>query len=420
MPQLALRIVTVFEKESDPSVSSRLVARHVYDQTSSRQLFSHLIDTIIFLLEDDRTSRAASLTWAAFVIHNTESPEYTRYLQELVKYTLTSYYNLDRPEIGVQRRKYSTYALMYTSIFGNLIKINNNLFDVIQEIYSSLLSQEMMLDHNKNELQSNNIIASKRHPKKMIAKKLYDDVIDCVMAKGSFKSTSLKQENPNEHLLILADRLRGTRRYVMQDIMNKRALHRKKQIEKELSERLASAEDIVLSNEPFRKGLSLFLKEKHYNYQFIAIEKIRVSLQIIGILIGVVYALCGYLGIGGLHWFQGFVICAGMWGFVKVIGSRQQFQRFYPYDVTRELQTFVTIFSKALKSMSRDQLYQFLQSQAAAKENEAFIGIIPEFIKYLYALMPDRKNMVITIDQLAELIEGIEINIAKQIRSNLS
>jgi len=41
--------------------------------------------------------------------------------------------------------------------------------------------------------------------------------------------------------------------------------------------------------------------------------------------------------------------------------------------------------------------------------------MIPEYVKYLFAIMPDRKNMVITMDELSELVENAEIEIAKAV-----
>jgi hypothetical protein len=42
--------------------------------------------------------------------------------------------------------------------------------------------------------------------------------------------------------------------------------------------------------------------------------------------------------------------------------------------------------------------------------------MVPEYVKYLYAIMPDRKNMMISVDELSELVENSEIEVAKQLR----
>jgi len=53
------------------------------------------------------------------------------------------------------------------------------------------------------------------------------------------------------------------------------------------------------------------------------------------------------------------------------------------------------------------------------KINESVIQLIPEFIKYLYAVIPDRKNMVLAVDELSDLMENIEVDISKQLRARL-
>ena len=44
------------------------------------------------------------------------------------------------------------------------------------------------------------------------------------------------------------------------------------------------------------------------------------------------------------------------------------------------------------------------------------MSMIPEFVKYLYAVMPDRKSMMISVDELTEVVENSEIEVAKQLR----
>ena len=42
--------------------------------------------------------------------------------------------------------------------------------------------------------------------------------------------------------------------------------------------------------------------------------------------------------------------------------------------------------------------------------------MIPEFVKYLYAVMTDRKSMMISVDEHSEVVENSEIEVAKQLR----
>jgi len=45
---------------------------------------------------------------------------------------------------------------------------------------------------------------------------------------------------------------------VIQDIMNRQSLEKKKQLEKELREREASAEEVIIAAKPFNHGLYLY------------------------------------------------------------------------------------------------------------------------------------------------------------------
>ncbi|MBF0278917.1 MAG: hypothetical protein HQM13_14040 [SAR324 cluster bacterium] len=420
--QLAGRIIVLHEKELDPSVSSENIARLIFESTKEPSLLKYFIDATEILVDDPASSKFAAVSWAALSMQSDVVNEYVDFMHDIVNHILEAYYSMSKPEVDLEGKKFSAHAHILASVYIRMIEINQGLYETIQEIYSSIIRAEMELDDNaaeKKEKEKAQMFMKKGAQKQTVSKKLYDDIIDFLSARGDFKSTSLNQENPNEHIAVLADRMRGTRRYVIQDIMNKRALERKKRLEKELSERLASAEEVILASNPFRDGLALFWREKRYNYKFLAVEKIRVALQIIGIILGVGYFMAGYLGLWGIGNIDGILVCLGMWGFSKFAGSRKNFKSFYPYDVSKELENNVNNFTNVMRRMSKDQLDQFLTRQIKTKVNESVVQLIPEYIKYLYAVMPDRKNMVLTVDELSDLMENIEVDIAKQLRARL-
>ncbi|MBF0351385.1 MAG: hypothetical protein HQM11_10165 [SAR324 cluster bacterium] len=419
--QLARQLIILHEKDMDPVISSRNAATFIVDQTNKPGRYKYYLDACELLLEDERSEKFAALTWAALIIHSDENEEYNRFVSAVVQFAIEEYYDLSRPQVQFNKKKYSGQGFIFGASFIKMLHINGTLFDAAQEIYTDIIRKEMALEAKdaENKEEKSSLAFRKTKKKRDFGKKLYDDIIDYIFAKGSFKSTSLNQENPNEFMLLLADRLRGTRRYVIQDIMNKRALERKKRLEKELSERLASAEEMIMANDPFCDGLNLFWKEKRYNYKFLAVEKIRMALQIIGVITGVLYLMASYQGMWGLHWMDGIFVCFGMYVFSKFAASRKRFKSFYPYDVSKELENCSTNFINILRRMSKEQLDHFLTRQIKNKRNEKVIQIIPEFVKYLYAIMPDRKNMILTVDELSEVMENIEIDIAKQLRGRL-
>ncbi|MGK5091508.1 hypothetical protein WDW89_05755 [Deltaproteobacteria bacterium TL4] len=418
---LATRIVVIHEKEIDPIVSSENVASFINEQTQNPRRISYFIDATEVLLENERTEKYAALSWAALVIHSDLVSEYQIYVKNLIAAVVDGYYEMEKPSVQFQKKKFSAYSRIMGIVFIKMVDINSNLFDAAQELYSDLIRREMEVDAKSQDSkeEKKSIAFKKTTKKKKISVKFYDDIIDYIATRGDFKSTSLNQENPNEYIVLLADRLRGTRRYVIQDIMNKRALERKKRIEKELSDRLASAEDVIMASDPFCLGLSLFWREKRYNYKFLAVEKIRMALQVIAVIIGVLYFMVGYLNLWNIHWLEGILVCFGMYVFGKVAGSRKRFKSFYPYDVSKELEGCSTTFIAVMRRMSKDQLDHFLMRQVKNKRNESVIQVIPEFVKYLYAIMPDRKSMIISVDELSEVMENIEIDIAKQLRGRI-
>ena len=187
-------------------------------------------------------------------------------------------------------------------------------------------------------------------------------------------------------------------------------------MELELENQLASAEEIVMVAPHFTEGISFFVEEKRYNFKYLAIEKIRITLQLLGSIMGAIYFFLGYLEIWGIHWIDGLVVCILMMIFVRLIASRKQFRYFFPNDISKELEECCTAFLNVMRNMSQEQLEHFILRQIKLEANQKYLSMVPEFMKYLYAIMPDRKSMMITVDELSELVENTEIEVAKQLR----
>ena len=217
-------------------------------------------------------------------------------------------------------------------------------------------------------------------------------------------------------MVILADRMRGTRRYVIQDIMNRQSISRRKEVEKELSERLANAEDIILARDSFKKALNLFWTEKLYNFKYLSVEKVRVTVQVTGIVIGIVYFLVGYLELYGMEWWEGVLVALGMYLYSRFICSRRAFARFFPDDVSKQLEVTVGTFTPTVRKMSKDQMDAFLIRQVKDTGNLELLPVVPEFVKYVFAVMPERKSAVIQLDELSEIMENLELDIARALR----
>lgn len=244
-------------------------------------------------------------------------------------------------------------------------------------------------------------------------KKLYDDIVDYVSQRGDFRSDTLNQKNPNEFIIVLADRMRSTRRYIIQDIMNRHALEKKKQLEKELREREASAEEVITCASPFNHGLFLYWVEKRYNFKYLAVEKVRITLQVLGFFMGIGSIGGGYLGLAPITLIEGIFVSILMFGFSKLICSRYFFAPFFPRDVTTELEQDVSAFTPVFRKMSLNQINAFMSKQIRSKENNMLLHLLPEYIKYIFAVMPDRNNILLSKEDINEFMERLEMNISK-------
>ena len=287
-------------------------------------------------------------------------------------------------------------------------------------MFGYLIRHEMArdLDKKSGELKKKGISGRKKQKEEKIAttKKLYDDVVDYCSHRGEFRSDTLNQKNPNEYILILADRMRSTRRYIIQDIMNKHALEKKKLLEKELREREASAEEVISAARPFSKGLFLYWVEKRYNFKYLAVEKVRITLQIIAISLGMGAIGTGFLGLSPLTLFEGIFTGLLMFLFAKIICSRYFFSSYFPMDVTAELESEVGTFTPVFRKLSLQQINLFFSKQIKNPANAMLLHLLPEYVKYVFAVMPDRNDILLSKEEINEFMERMEVNLTKQQR----
>ena len=142
--------------------------------------------------------------------------------------------------------------------------------------------------------------------------------------------------------------------------------------------------------------------------------------QVTGIVIGIGYFLVGYIGLYGMEWWEGVLIALGMYLYSRFICSRRAFSRFFPSDVSKELEVTVGTFTPTVRKMSKEQMDGFLIRQVRDPSNVELLPIVPEFVKYVFAVMPERKNAVIQLDELSEIMENLELDIARAMRQAAS
>ena len=413
--QIARDVMVLFQKQMDPEVAAVEASSYLWKNAGTPEKVSYFVDATELWLESGTSGdKFAALSWNGLVTQSVNNQDYDTFLRMMIVAMLDGYYSLQKPDIEYKEKRYSTYTSIIANTFIRMVELNPASEAGASEIFTILVHSEMDLEARSAAEEDET--GSSTIPTDM--QKLFDEMIDYLHDRGMFKSNPMAGEeaNPNEHIEVLCERLRGTRRYVMQEVINERALEKRKKLEMELENQLASAEEIVMVAPQFTEGMAFFVQEKRYNFKYLAVEKIRMTLQLLGSITGAVYFLLGFMGVWGVHWIDGMVVCLVMLVFVRIAASRKQFQFFYPTDISKELEDCSTAFLNVMRNMSQEQLEQFLVRQIKLERNQKYLGMVPEFMKYLYAIMPDRKSMVITVDELSELVENSEIEVAKQLR----
>ena len=413
--QIARDVMVLFQKQMDPEVAAVEASSYLWKNAGTPEKVSYFVDATELWLESGTSGdKFAALSWNGLVTQSVNNQDYDTFLRMMIVAILDGYYSLQKPDIEYKEKRYSTYTSIIANTFIRMVELNPASEAGASEIFTILVHSEMDLEARSAAEEDET--GSSTIPTDM--QKLFDEMIDYLADRGMFKSNPMAGEeaNPNEHIEVLCERLRGTRRYVMQEVINERALEKRKKLEMELENQLASAEEIVMVAPQFTEGMAFFVQEKRYNFKYLAVEKIRMTLQLLGSITGAVYFLLGFMGVWGVHWIDGMVVCLVMLVFVRIVASRKQFQFFYPTDISKELEDCSTAFLNVMRNMSHEQLEQFLVRQIKLERNQKYLGMVPEFMKYLYAIMPDRKSMVITVDELSELVENSEIEVAKQLR----
>jgi len=415
----AAKITAINERELDEEIASSKVSAMIYKNMNSEELYRYFIDTIDILLAGEHTEKYAATTWTALLWHEDIHPEYRSFVENALIKIIDGHVSNNKPmfEHEDSGKEFSAYAYSLGETFIQMMRLNSDLYNILTDIYGFIIREEMTRDLTKSNEDAKKKGITGRKKKETVEnrnpKKLYDDIIDYISERGDFRSDTLNQKNPNEFIIILADRMRSTRRYIIQDIMNRHALEKKKVLEKELREREANAEEVIIAGTPFKHGLYLFWVEKRYNFKYLAVEKVRITLQILAIFMGLGAIGSGFLGISAIGLVEGILVGAIMFGYAQLFCSRMVFSPFYPKDVTAELEKDVGAFTPTFRKMSLDQINAFMTKQIKDPDNALLLHLLPEYVKYIFAVMPDRNDILLSRDNINEFMERIEINLAK-------
>jgi len=422
--RVASKITAINERELDEEIALAKVAALIYKNMNHPEALPYFNETIDILLQDEHTQKYAATTWTSLLWNEDIHPEYRKLVNAILDRSIGGHIRADLPmyEAEESGKEFSAYAYTLGETFIQMMGMNSDLYNILTDIYSYLIRSEMSrdLEKGKEESSKKRTILSRKKSKESEVKnpkKLFDDIVDYISERGEFRSDTLEQKNPNEFILILADQLRSTRRYIIQDIMNRHALERKKTLEKELRDRQASAEEVIQAGDPFRHGLYLFWLEKRYNFKYLAVEKVRITLQIVSIFLGLGAVGIGFLAVGPIGLFEGLMVGGMMTIYSQFFCSRAVFGPFYPKDVTVELEKDVGAYTPTFRKMTLEQMNSFMNRQLKEPESTLLLHLLPEYVKYIFAVMPDRNEILMTKENVNEFMERLEVNLTKYQRS---
>ncbi|NQU65104.1 MAG: hypothetical protein HQ517_12605 [SAR324 cluster bacterium] len=121
----------------------------------------------------------------------------------------------------------------------------------------------------------------------------------------------------------------------------------------------------------------------------------------------------GFLGLGAIGLWEGVAVGVIMFAYGQLFCSRIVFSQFYPKDVTAELEKDVGSYTPTFRKMSLNQMNAFMTKQIKEPDNVLLLHLLPEYVRYIFAVMPDRNDILLSRDNINEFMERMEINLAK-------
>ncbi|MDX2469724.1 MAG: hypothetical protein QNL04_03990 [SAR324 cluster bacterium] len=407
---IARKVQFTFERELDTNKAGQEVAKLVYEAFSTPDKLPFFVSFLRILLEDPETvvhvpSTLSALSWA-----DTPKKEYFNFLEDSYERSARGHSKKDLPDYTYVEsgKTFSYYAYVFGETFIQIYKDNKDNYEIVGDGFSSLIRTEMDWEQERLEQKFKDQYKRKKEIEEtpVNAKKLYDDIFDYITERGIFRSETLMQVNPLEFIADLADKMRSTRRYCMQDVMNKKALHKKKELEKQLKEREASAEEIMATFAPLKAGLSLFHEAKLYNTRYMDTEKRRVTMQILPVLVATTILAAGFMELMEIS-LGSYVILGLMILLPKFLFTKALMSKFYPVDQTSELEVELTNLMGVFKKCSHMQLTSLLNRVIKEMTNVTMMNHLPDFIIYCFTVMPDRKSALMKKEDLDDVMVNL-------------
>lgn len=418
--KLAQKIVFICQREMETDKAYAQVAELLFEKLYAKGKVKYFQSLLQALIADEETETFAA-TALGSIYWEDSNPDFRDFWEQIIAMMVDGHRTGDMPSYRHpdSGKVFGAYGHTLGETFIQLMKVGSDNYDLVSALYSHCIRFENDIEKRRREALKNPRSAeAKKFTAPANPKHLYDDLADYIEERAVFRAKTLNTENPNEFIQILSDRLRSTRRYVIQDLINKDSLDKKRALEKALREKQASAEELVFATKPFKQGLSLFKDAKLYNNRFVEAEKRRVTAQLVPMILAVslIGASMMDLLVLGLEEMLG-LAALGLAG--RLLFNAKLMKRLYPSDMTEELETQVGLVAPIFQKCTREQLSAFIQRQIKEVNNPQELALIQEFVTYVFSVIPKRKELLLSRTELKECVEGLAWHVAKARRGML-
>ncbi|MDT8447480.1 MAG: hypothetical protein RRB13_11365 [bacterium] len=419
--KLAQKIVFISQREMETDKAYTQIAALLHEKLYAKDKVKYFQSMLQTLLDDEETETYAASAMGS-IYWEDSNPDFKEFWQQIIEMMVAGHRMGDMPSYRHpdSGKIFSAYAHTLGESFIQLMKVGSDNYDLVSELYSFCIRYENDLERRRREaLKNPRSAAAKEFSAPANPKHLYDDLADFIEERAVFRARTLNPDNPNEFIQILSDRLRSTRRYVIQDLINKDSIDKKRSLEKALQEKQASAEELVYAAKPFRQGLTLYKDAKLYNNRYVEAEKRRVTFQLVPMILAVSLIGASMMDLVTLGLEEmiglGLLAIAG-----RFLFNQKLMKRFYPSDMTDELEAQVGLLAPVLQKCSREQLSGFIQRQIKEVSNPHELALMQEFVTYVFSLIPKRRELLISRKDLREFIEGMSWHVSRARRGLIS
>ncbi len=407
--ELATKIVFICEKEIDVAISASNIASFIFknfEEDNSPESFLKLVHE---LTKREINTNYAALTFLSLFWCRNEDSNFEPLFKKMLKVITHQFHSSQGETYTIKniKRKYPLYAHIIGESFIQAMGHNDSLYSEISGVYSIFVETELQQEEDYNQKR---LLAYKdlKLPPRTVFIKLYDELFTYINDRGRFRPETLDRENPFQYIVDLAERLRGTRIYCIQNMVQKFSNEKNKIIRQELRDKEASAEILSSTKLTFQEGLKLFHDARTFRRDYLKTDKIRVLLQISLISLGIV-SLTITLWNQSLE-VKPIVVIFSLLSILggKLLCSKRFFVRFYPKNIKKELEKNMENCIYLFRKTSLDQINLFLNKQVQEPKNRKLLIMMPDFIKYLFDLMPNKKERVMSREQILDAISQLK------------